>query len=336
MPVSTSANRPPAGTHASGSETEGLKAFWAWLFTAKGLGVVATGLLVVWAGYLLLWNKVPDVCRDEVSSSDIAKTPSDLVVQVCEPMTATDPRVFLFLFVVLLLLLPWFSEVEVAGLFRVKKQLAEAEKDVDGLRESVRTAQAQVATLTATVTATTTSQASNQTNVQFVVDPRGAESAQSQQVVLAGNDEAPFTEGAFAQTAFKAGLVGLHTLFPPDRTPFAMMFFTWGHTLLEMSQSIGDVDPDLAIAADQLADPAEAFASIQSHGVLVTAPAFDDDGSTVGAVVAAFRDQQLLEDHEPLFADLENVASAYARLLVDLLGETGRLIPSTDDVEGGP
>lgn len=301
----------------------------------KGLGVTGAVLLLIWGAYMLLAGKVPQVCREEIASSDTAQTPDDLVVRVCEPMAATDPRVFLFLLVVFLLLLPFFSEVEVAGLFRVKRQLAQAQDEVEGLRESVRTAQAQVATLAATVTATTTSTATNQTNV-LLVDPRGVESAQTQQTVLAGNDEVPFTEGTFAQTAFKGGLIGLQSLFPAERTPYALIFFTWGDVELELSQAVGDVNLDLSTAAHRLAHPTEASASIQAHGLLVTAPALNDDGSTVGAVVAAFRDQTLLSDHEPLFADVENVASAYARLLVDLLGETGRLMPRSDDAEGGP
>lgn len=340
MPVTTPTPTPPSPTPpAGGASSEGRREAKVpgWV---KGVGIGGAVVMLALAAYMLLAGKVPQVCRDEVASSDTAKTPDDLVVRVCEPMEATDPRVFLFLLVVFLLLLPFFSEIEVAGLFRVKRQLEEAQEEVDGLRESVRAAQAQVATLAATVTATTTSQASNQTSVQVqVVDPRGLESAQSQQLANAGDDEVPFTEGAFAQTAFRAGLVGLQSLFPADRAPYAMLFFTWGDDELELSQTVGDVNDQLGDTATLVADPSEAFASITQHGLLLTAPALDDDGSAVGAVVAAFHDQTLLEDHEPLFADTENVASAYARLLVDLLGETGRLTPrihtSSDAIEGG-
>lgn len=302
----------------------------------KWVGGAGAAALMAWAAYMLMSGKVPRVCRDEVASSDAATSPDDLVVRVCEPMGVTDPRVLLFLLVVFALRLPWFSEIEVAGLFRVKKQVEDAEREVRGLRESVRTAQAQVASLSAT----TTAQAVQSTKVEVHHhEHRGEDTGETQRTVLAGSDEAPFTEGAFAQTAFKAGLLGLPELFPVERTPAAMQFFTWGDDELELSQSVGDTNDDLAAAARSLVNPTEAVASTGSHGVLVTAPAFDDDGSTVGALVAAFRQgERVLEDPEPVFADVENVASAYARLLVDLLGETGRVIstnPSSAAHEGG-
>lgn len=323
----------PATPSPNPTEKRGVRAFVTWLLTAKGAGVAGAVALIVWAGGMLLWDHVPPTCHDEVASTEAAKTPAELVVQVCEPMTATDPRVFLFLLVILLLLLPWVSEVEVAGLFRVKRQVEEAKKEVDGLRESVRTAQAQVATLSAT----TVAQQVQQTKVEVQLhDHRREDSAETQEHALAGQPPDEVTAGAFAQVALTAALEGLSTLFPEECVPVGMVFFTWDETTLEQYGTVGDVDNDLEAVAYLMANTKtpKSWAHREPSGFLVLADATDDDGTTVGAVVFAFRQDQW-EHHVAVFADVEVVAKAYARLLIDLVHETGRLVARNVDAEGG-
>ena len=76
----------------------GGRVFFDWV--RRGLA----GALVLWGGWMLLWGKVADVCRDEVADSK--------VVQLCEPMALTDPRLMWVVLAVLLLLLPDVSELD--------------------------------------------------------------------------------------------------------------------------------------------------------------------------------------------------------------------------------
>lgn len=318
-----------------GAPDESSKRAWA-----KWLGVAGAAGLLLWAAYMLLNDKVPQVCHDEVASSDAAKKPADLVLRVCEPMGATDPRVLLFLLIVFLLLLPLFSEVEVAGLFRVKKQVEEAEREVQGLRETVRTAQAQVATLSASVAATTVSQARSEAKLEYHHhDHRGEDSGEVQQQVLDGSAQVDATVGAYAQAAFTAGLAGLESLLVL-REPAAMLFFTIADDgSYEVSQTAGEVSASMSTHALELvnADQVSSFADQLENELVVTSPAFDDDGSSLGAVAVVFAQEGPYPETtelQGLFADVSNLANAYARLLADLLGETGRVVTGSNDAEG--
>jgi hypothetical protein len=330
-----------------GPQPTGLDKAWAWVRTAKGAGVTLAAALLVWAGWMLLWDKVPAVCRDQLATTDAGSdSPADLVLRVCEPMTVTDPRALLFLVVVLLLLAPWFSEIEVAGLFRVKKQIAEAEKDVAVVRDSVHTIHSQVATLTATLStaaaAAAIAQQTQSTNVQVNVNEREKDSAEAQQAVASGSTTVPTTTGAYAQAAFTAGLDGLESLLV-FRAPTAMLFYTWGEDELELSQTIGPTLNPLDL--NDIHNTVNTAPRWQNAGavgglLVITSAAFDDDESIVGAVAVAFADVDLddytsSEEVRGLVADVHNMAQAYARLLVDLLGETGRLGPSTNGSERG-
>lgn len=304
----------------------------------KWIGVACAIGLVTLAAFILLTNRAPEVCHDEVASSDTADRPVDLVVRVCEPMGAADPRVLLFLLVVFLLLLPLFSEIEVAGLVRVKKQVEEAELEVQGLRESVRTAQAQVATLAASVAATSTSRA----KVEYHHHAhRGEDSGEVQQQVLAGSAQVDATVGAYAQAAFTAGLVGLESLLV-IREPQALLFFTVGEDgSYEVSQTAGDFSAALAEHVLTLVntDQVSSFADQLGNELVVTSPALNDDDSSLGAVAAVFAQgdaNPVAEDMQDLFAEVSNLASAYARLLADLLGETGRVMEGSDGTGKGP
>ena len=52
--------------------------------------------MLAWGVWTLLHDGVPKVCHGAVAET--------VVMQVCEPMSATDPRVLLFLLLVILLL----------------------------------------------------------------------------------------------------------------------------------------------------------------------------------------------------------------------------------------
>lgn len=305
-------------------------------------GVFAAGLLG-WGGFVLLAGRVPQVCHDEVVSSGSGRAAEDLVVRLCEPMSAGDPRVLLFLLVLVLCLLPLFSEIEVAGLFRVRKQVEEAERDVRDLRESVRTAQSQVATLTSAAAASAAARANSESRVEYHHhDHRGEASGEVQRQVLSGSPRVGVSAGAYAQAAFTAGLVGLETLLVL-REPEVLMFFTVADDgTYELSQSVGDGENPEVLAAALTAvnaDPGGTSAGWVGEQLLVTAPALDDASLPVGAVAAVFgQGGPALHAQEipGLLADVSNVAGAYARLLVDLLGEAGRMAAGADEATEGP
>ena len=92
-----------------------------WVRWLSGGAAVA---LIVWGAYMLMWDQVGLVCHQEIAEAADGTTPRDQVVQVCEPMALTDPRVGLFLLIVLLLLTPFFAEIEVPGILRVKRSCA--------------------------------------------------------------------------------------------------------------------------------------------------------------------------------------------------------------------
>ncbi len=87
---------------------------------------LAAVALVAWGGWMLLFGRVADVCRDEVADSK--------VVQVCEPIALTDPRLVWVVLAVLLLLLPDVSELELAGVLSLKRAVAQVEGQAEQLR----------------------------------------------------------------------------------------------------------------------------------------------------------------------------------------------------------
>ncbi|GAA4676102.1 hypothetical protein [Nocardioides nanhaiensis] len=184
--------------------------FWMVVFWLRRLAI---GLLLVWGVGVVLFGDSLTVCGEQLADAGEA-------VEVCEALTLMDPPVLLFLLILLVLLLPEAAEVEVAGLFRIKRQLEEAEQDVAGLRQSVSALQSQVAS----AAATSRSSAHNTTTV--IVD-RAAETGG----VAAG--EAPSVDesgdvgvGPAAVLAFKAAFEGLTTLLPASFPTAELVGFT--------------------------------------------------------------------------------------------------------------
>ena len=74
---------------------------------------------------------------------------------------------------------------------------------------------------------------------------------------------------------------------------------------------------------------------------IVTAPALDHDGAIVGALAAVIEWGQAVpegtsggpDELDEMVAEVTAAAGAYARLLIDLLGETGRIGRSPSETE---
>jgi hypothetical protein len=303
--------------------------------------VVCGGLaliLVFWGAYMLLWDRVPQVCHEEVTTSEKAATPKDLVVQVCEPMSATDPRVFLFLLMILLLLVPFFSEIEIPGILRVKRDLREAQEDIGTLRTSIGVAQTQLTNIRSSAQATSTTQIHNYYD-RSAKTGEGLKDYESADEIVAPN------LGAYAQAAFRAALVGLPELLSGWAEGASVVGFT-----IKQDGTFSDPQIHSGDAPVEITESARNFLNEHPKTVglaggfdgrmAITCPARDDDGSIVGGIAVITAQGHLfpregIEGMKEMFADVQVVARTYARLLVDLLGETSRLAnDGTEEVSG--
>ena len=300
--------------------------------------------LIVWGAYMLLWDQVDLVCHQEIAEAADGTTPRDQVVQVCEPMALTDPRVGLFLLVVLLLLAPFFAEIEVPGILRVKRQLREAEQDVDGLRHSIALTQQQVALVSAASARSSARSSPKQEVNVYTERPQESGAGLSAAQESPASDVEP-SEGAYAQVAFNAGVLGLPLLLPDwGREAKLIGFVVAADGSLAISQVSEDVPAPAIERALVLvnADVTEPKVDIEESWI-VTAPALDHDGAVVGALAAIIEWDQAVPDGtsggpdelDEMVAEVTAAAGAYARLLIDLLGETGRIASSPSETERG-
>ena len=300
-------------TSTDGVEPKERHPFWTVVFWLRRLTIV---VLLAWGAGMVLFGDSLTVCGEQLADTGKA-------VEVCEALTLTDPPVLLYLLVLLVLLLPEAAEVEVAGLFRIKRQLEEAKEDVAGLRQSVSALQSQIASAAAT------SRSSAQNTTTVIVD-RAAETGG----VAAG--EAPSVGesgdvgvGPAAVLAFKAAFEGLTTLLPASFPAAELVGFTLqadgapvaSHFSADLDDTVIERAADLAerSGSRMALDIADGFG-------FMSAAAKDDDGTQVGILVMVI----VQEPGEPasqvldrLGAHVAVLASVYARLLVDLLGETG-------------
>ena len=303
-PVGDSPTPPP-----SGERTRVL----AWLRRAAALAVLA------WAANMVLRVGV-SVCRDALAEAE--------VVRVCEPLAIASPQVLLVAVVVGLLFAPDLSELELGGLVTLKRRVEKAEAEVAQARADVALTRAE---LTAQIATTSTASAQQLTYFDY---RRTAGVAEALTSIPPRSGRSGDPEQA-ATTAFLAGLVGLesHIMVPPE-VDVSIVGFTRagdrGGRVEATHFSSAPHDTELhqfasAVVADQWPITTTSVA-VRDDGWVVIAPVHDDDGSLLGAFAAILHpaDRLAAVDEVELAASVEPAAQAYARMLIDLLGETDR------------
>src|SRR4051794_6289793 len=102
---------------------------WGRPIRLAAVGIVAACVL----GYVLgsTYSRSLQSCNEQVASQ------TGQVVRVCHPVSASDAPVVIGLVLILVLLLPDFSEVAIPGLVSVKRRVAEQERRQDRLEERV-------------------------------------------------------------------------------------------------------------------------------------------------------------------------------------------------------
>jgi hypothetical protein len=291
-------------------------------------------LLLAWGAWQLL-DGPPRVCHEEVAAT--------AVVQVCEPIPATDARALMFLLVAGLLLLPELSELEIAGLVTLRRKVDEAQADAAQARREVAQLSAR---LTAAAAATSMG---NQTTLNFYdraqETGQALEEAEADRVVVDGPGDTPPAAqepaGAFAAAAFQAGLLGLTQFLPAWASSAEVIGFTLAEDgTYEPTYVVGDPGDQLVETVSRLVNEQleTTLIDVNPRRWLAAAKAVDDAGGRVGALAVLVRDPDLPpgpdgavgggpEQFEELAAAVEVMAGSYARLLIDLLGE----VPTTND-----
>jgi hypothetical protein len=296
--------------------------------------------LLLVAGPVVLVLVQPQRCYDQVAG--------DRVVETCEPLPAGSPVVLGYLLLVGALLLPEVADLEIAGVFKLRRQIAEARADAAEAKDAVLRLTAE----NRAVALATGGDATGGTSTVLVNIGRDVATAAA---LLDARGEAtpeqPFLEelepvwedtGEAALVAFRAGMLGLGSMIP---VPFGglgdvrVLGFTIGdagdHFELTHDPS-GVGEGSAARTLDLLNEDWPPQGSIRALGSdvwIFTAPATDAQGRLVGALAVLLPLSQetdvaaLLDgDDEPdlveeLAAAVEVAAEAYARLLIDLLGE---------------
>lgn len=291
-----------------------------WRFVRRGALVA----VLLWAAYMVLFVQ-PTHCRDAVADTT--------VVQVCEPVAVSSPAVLVVALVVALLVLPELNELELAGLVTLRRRVAETQTDVAELRAQVVHWQAAAESQ---ALAGSTAGASAQVHVSIGRDHSTAAAIESQQGAPGEPVALPLVPatvvGSAAVVAFRAGLLGLDDVLPSVGVNVALVGFTLaedgGH--LEATHDVFPAPPELLDRADELLNddwPIEGnMLATAEDGWIVASPAYNDDGEVIGALAAIFTpppDPGGIEGDpfEELAAAVEVAAAAYARLLIDLLGE---------------
>lgn len=286
---------------------------------------------------MLLWGRVDDVCRGQVADNSS-------VVQVCEPISLTDPRLVWVLLAVLLLLMPDLSEIELGGVLSLKRIVQEVKADNDELRGAV-----------AELRVTTAQIASQQQQVNIHLEtatlPEAVATFQSD--VVAG-ETGPLTTaeetGAYATLAFSSALAGfVSELFPAWEDEVTLIGWVLGENgTFEPTYLL---DPQPASVVEEVAEELDPTAvagspvavSFHDGGVVVTAyavtdPTFGLGEKLVGALSVVLNDEELGNglvgdtatpqgppDLVTLAAGAEAAAGAYALLLLRVLGEPSTL-----------
>lgn len=295
----------------SGSGSGEPKEPWLLKWGRRALLLVLLGL-----GVWLLWDGLPQVCGQEVADAS--------VVAVCRPLAVSDPRVWLFVLLVGLLLFPELSEFELGGVLTLRRRL-------DEVGEDARELKSELADIRLQATALSQAQATNQTAIN--VDARQQQSGAVQEEVAAtppdalGDDLAP---GAYLQLAFNAGVAGLTSTLPVEVEEARLVCYAVGDDGRLESIYRSDRSVEIEELTQTVNDmPGQASLSVGQQFVEAVDYARDPRGAgIVGAVVLIVpRASMNVDDtsaQEGLAAAAETVARTYAHLLVDLVGEQPR------------
>ena len=282
----------------------------------------------------------PQRCYDQVAG--------DVVLETCEPLPVQSPLVLGYLLLVGALLLPEVAELEVAGVFKLRRQIAEARAEAAEAKEAVLR-------LTAENRAVALARGGDATGGTSTVLVNIGRDVATAAALSDARDEPslgqPLLEelepvwedtGEAALVAFRAGMLGLPGILPApygDPADVRVVGFTIGESgdQFELTHDPSGIGEGLAARVLGLLNedwpPQGSVRALGSDGWIFTAPATDAQRRLVGALaavlpppphpeVAAFSDEDGGPDLVEQFAAMVEVAAeAYARLLIDLLGE---------------
>lgn len=264
--------------------------------------------VLAWGAWVLLTERLATTCHDEATDAG--------AVEVCSPLGATSPAVLLYLLVVALLLLPELSEIEIAGLVTLKRQIEQATGEAEKALTEVRE-------LRQTMMLTNTIRNSSTVN-NYLGPERAAETGAVLSDVNADAETGSEPPGAAAQWAFQAGVMGLLVLFPDSDMPRALVGYLREDDELRVQFAVPESfdDRELRSWLPGIGTVTGPVVGDVEGARFAAAPVVDDNGQALGvlAVVADPATGSL----ETLGITTELAAEAYARLLIDLLGESTR------------
>lgn len=237
-------------------------------------------------------------------------------------MGATDLRVLLFVLLLVVLLLPEMSEVEIGGVLSLKRQVDQAAADAKIAREEAASLRATMTLLSSNISANVNNVQGSAVNIQLAATSGLSVQEAAQRQVP---DVDPRSEAA--QYALQAGSAGLGDLISSDVVLRGLVTYTRTSrgTMLASGVTPSDFDPtQLNEWVESL--PHERGAFVEVDDGFGCSFVYDDQKRLLGAVAAqgvlVGPDGQPDEEAETLLAGgLELAAVAYARLLIDLVHE---------------
>lgn len=291
------------------------------------------GALVVWGGWMLLWGRVADVCRDEVADST--------VVQVCEPIGLADPRLVWVVLAGLLLLLPDVSELELAGVLSLKRAVAEVESQAEQLRGEVQQASAALSAVTQQLAVQSTAQGQGQSQ-QLVVQMPSAAQVENFFNEMASNDVTALTveeeAGGYASLAFASAMTGmLSEVFGPwaDRARLVGWVGqpdgTFDSTYIVQVVAVEEAGQVAAALTHPDTGVGPFLIDFPDSGCAITALVPDLYGTRSGKPLGALSifvgppEPGVTDDLDALAANTVAAAGAYGLLLQRVLGEPSTL-----------
>lgn len=300
-----------------------------WTATGRHVRRVLIALFTVGPLLWLSMVGLPVVCSQQVPSG------TTVSVEICEAASVADPRFLLLVLAIGLLLLPELAEIEVAGVLKVRKQVKEAKEEVSGLSTELGHIRAQILT-TAVAAANSNSRASVENYNLFPERFTDVSRALKEVAGDGGDFDAGEERGVYAAIAFEAGFYGLTRYLPDRMMPAVVAGYVFDdneklalYSVATHGDGIGESEAAQRMAAAPRMTGV--FLYEREDEYVVTAPACDDEGLVVGALAvrmptsAAALDQG---DGGDTVGTVELMANAFARLLIDVMGDRPRKPPA--------